>query len=72
MRTLSCLVMVLLAVVSILEGNVALALLFGGIKALIVGLGYMELREAARAHLLAYASGVAALTGVLVLLVRTA
>ena len=71
MRTPSCLVMVVLAVVSFLEGNVALALVFGGIKALIVGFGYMELRGAARAHLLAYASGVAALTGVLLLVVRT-
>lgn len=62
MRRIAFAVMVVLAVVSILEGQLALALLFGGLKALIVGLEYMELRRAARPHAVGFTLGVVALT----------
>jgi len=62
MRRIAFAVMVVLAIVSILEGQLALALLFGGLKALIVGLEYMELRHAARPHAVGFALAVIALT----------
>jgi hypothetical protein len=61
-RKIAFAVMVVLAIVSILEGQLALALLFGGLKALIVGLEYMELRSAARPHAVGFVLAVAALT----------
>ena len=68
MRVIAFVVMVALAVASVLEGSVALAVVFGGVKALIVGLAYMELRDAARPHALGFAAGMVALTGVLLAL----
>ena len=62
MRRIAFAVMVVLAIVSILEGQLALALLFGGLKALIVGLEYMELRRAARPHAVGFALAMIALT----------
>ena len=62
MRRIAFAVMVVLAIVSILEGQLALALLFGGLKALIVGLEYMELRRAARPHAIGFALAVIALS----------
>ena len=68
MRLATFLVMIALAIVSVAEGKLALALAFGGAKAILVGLGYMELRQAARVHMVGFVLAVLALTGCLVLL----
>lgn len=71
MRKVAFAVMIVLAIISILEGQLALALLFAGLKALIVGLEYMELRRAARPHAVGFALAVVALTVGLVALTIT-
>jgi hypothetical protein len=68
MRLAAYLVMMLVVVISVIEGDIALALGLAGLKALLVGVGYMELRHAARPHMLGFAMGMAALTGVLVII----
>lgn len=68
MRVAVYLVMMLVAVIAVIEGELALALALAGVKALLVGVGYMELRHAARSHMLGFAAGVTALTGVLVVI----
>lgn len=71
MRFGAFVIMASLAVLSFAEGHIALGLVFGGIKALLVGLGYMELSRAARPHVVAYVGFVTALTTVLVAIVGT-
>ena len=48
------LVLVALAVASVASGQNAVALTVAGVKTLLVGLEYMELRHAHRAHLAAF------------------
>ncbi len=47
-------VLVALALASVVSGKIALALAIAGLKTLLVGLEYMELRHAHRAHLAAF------------------
>lgn len=68
MRVAAFLVMCALAVVSVIEGRLALGLAFGGAKAILVGVGYMELRHAARVHMAGFVAAMLALTGILVLM----
>lgn len=68
MRVAVYLVMMLVAVIAVIEGEIALALALAGVKALLVGVGYMELGHAARPHMLGFVAGMAALTGALVLI----
>ena len=68
MRLGAFLVMIVLAIISVVEGQLALGLLFGGVKAILVGVGYMELRHAAREHLVGFVVAMLALTGGLVLM----
>lgn len=69
MRVAAFVIMLVLAVISVMEGNLALALAFGGVKAVIVGLAYMELSRSARAHLVGFSVFILAVTGALVLVV---
>jgi len=50
--------LVALALGSVASGRFAIALALAGLKALMVGLEYMELRHAHRAHLAAFAGWV--------------
>ena len=68
MRLATFIVMAVLAVISVTEGNLRLALIFAGIKAVLVGVGYMELRSAAYVHLVGFSLAMFALTGVLILI----
>lgn len=61
-------VLISLAVVAVVHGQLALALVIGGAKAALVGLEYMELRQAARPHAIGFVLGMIAVTGVLVAL----
>ena len=54
MRALCFVTMLVLAVISVAEGNLLLALVFGGAKALLIGVGYMELSKSARVHMLGF------------------
>ena len=65
MRLVIWLLLVGLAIGAGLSGEFALALALGGVKALLVGAQYMELRWAHRAHARAFAFGVIALVLVL-------
>ena len=67
MRALCFVTMLVLAVISVAEGNLPLALVFGGAKALLIGVGYMELSKSARVHMLGFILFVVAVTGTLVL-----
>jgi len=66
MRVVAFAIMVVLAVISVSEGNVVLALVFGGVKALLVGLGYMELGRSALPHMIGFIVFICAVTGALV------
>jgi len=55
MRFAVYLVLVVVAAIAAFSGNLLLALALGGAKALLVGVEYMELRTAARAHALVFA-----------------
>lgn len=67
MRLATWLALVGLAVASVRAGRLDVALGLAGVKALVVGLEFMELRQAARLHAAAWALFVAALVGVLAL-----
>lgn len=68
MRALVFAVLLVLAVAAALSGHVHVALALGGVKALLVGVEFMELRHAARRHALGFAALVAGLVLVLVLI----
>ncbi len=70
MRVAAFLVMCALAVVSVIEGQLALALALSGAKAILIGVGYMELSQAARTHMAGFIAGVVVLTSVLLLIAR--
>jgi hypothetical protein len=70
MRIGAYIAMVLLVVGAVASGNMALALAVGGAKTAIVGVEFMELRQAARPHMVAFLVGTMALTVVLVALTR--
>lgn len=57
-----------LSVLSVLQGRVQVALMLAGLKALLVGLEFMELRHAARVHAAGYVLFVAFVVVVLQLL----
>ncbi|HEY8431440.1 MAG TPA: hypothetical protein VIL20_23830 [Sandaracinaceae bacterium] len=68
MRAFVYVILLALAVGSAVHGRIALALALGGAKAVLVGIEYMELRGAARAHAAGFVAGVLVLTGILVAL----
>lgn len=68
MRFAAYVLMIGLVLAAVATGNIALALALGGAKAVIVGLEFMELRHAARAHAVAFVIAMIALTGGLVAL----
>lgn len=68
MRLLVYLFLLAATVASMAAGRVALALAIAGAKAVVVGLEYMELRHAHRAHAVGFALGMVALVAVLALI----
>lgn len=68
MRAAAYASMAVLVVSAVAVGVLWPALVGAGIKTLIVGLEFMELRRAARPHMVAFVLGTAALTGLLVAL----
>ena len=68
MRLFVYLALLFLAALAVGTANLAIALGLAGVKATLVGLEYMELRHAARAHALGYVGFIAALVLVLVAL----
>jgi len=68
MRFAAYVLMIGLLGIALYTGDIALALAAGGAKALLVGVEFMELRHAARAHLVGFALFTIALTGGLVAL----
>lgn len=70
MRVAAFLLMCALAVFSVMEGRLVIGLALGGAKAILIGVGYMELNQAARVHMAGFIVAVSALTGVLVLILR--
>ncbi|MCA9536194.1 MAG: hypothetical protein KC593_21055 [Myxococcales bacterium] len=67
MRLATFVCMAVLAVISVTEDQLTLALAFAGVKALLVGVGYMELRSAARIHMVTFSLAMLALAAGLVL-----
>lgn len=67
-NALTWLALVTLSIASVGLGRLDVALTIAGVKAILVGLDFMELRVAARPHLAAYLSYVAFLVAVLLLL----
>lgn len=65
MRVAAYVVMVGLVVSAVAVGEVGIALVVAGAKTTLVGLEYMELRHAARAHAIGFVFGAVALTGLL-------
>lgn len=65
MRAAAFLVLMLLAGLSITVGSFHLALALAAVKAAVVGLVYMDLRHAHRAHAVGFALGVALLLAAL-------
>ncbi len=61
MRLAVYLVLVCMAIGAAVAGELWIALALGGAKALLVGVEYMELRHAARAHALGFALGIVVL-----------
>jgi hypothetical protein len=59
--------MAVLAIISVVDGHLKLALAFAGLKAVMVGFGYMELRSAAYAHAVSFTLAMLALAGGLML-----
>lgn len=68
MRLLTWLALLALSIVSVLVGRLSMALALGALKALLVGLEFMELRHAARVHAAAYVLFLGVLLAVLELL----
>ena len=68
MRAVTYLIMVVLVSAALFTGQIVLGLIAGGIKALLVGLEFMELRHAARPHAVVYTLWVLAITGLLLIL----
>ena len=68
MRLVVYIALLSFAALAVGTANLAFALCLAGAKAALVGLEYMELRHAARAHALGYLGVVAALVLVLVAL----
>lgn len=64
-RVIAWLALVAAAVAAFAWGSVIPALVLGGVKALVVGEQFMELRTAHPAHRVVFALGVAGLVGVL-------
>lgn len=69
MRALVYFALLALALGAVLTNELRLALVLAGTKALLVGVEYMELRSAARLHMLGFAAVIAALVLVLVVIV---
>lgn len=72
MRLAVYLVLVGLAVASVASGWVVVALALAGVKAVLVGLEYMELRHAHPAHAVGFVAGLVLLVGVLLLVAGAA
>ncbi len=68
MRALAFLTLLALAVASVAVGSLPVALLLAGVKAVVVGLVFMELHDAHRAHAVGFALAVALVIAVLVAL----
>lgn len=67
MRLLAFATLLLLAGLSIAVGSFHLALVLAAVKAIVVGLLYMDLRHAHRAHAAGFAIGVALLIAIVAL-----
>lgn len=65
MQAVSWLVLVALSVTSVVSGHLWAALVLGGLKAVLVGLDFMELRHAARVHAVAFVLFLAVLLAIL-------
>jgi hypothetical protein len=60
-RLAAYVVLVALAIAAVFAGELWIALVLGGAKALLVAFEYMELRHAARAHAVVFALGMVVL-----------
>lgn len=69
MRALTWVVLIGLSLGSIAANRIDLAFLFAGVKAAMLGLSFMELKDAAREHSLAYLAFVAIVAAVLMIIV---
>lgn len=69
MRLLTWAALVGLAGVAVASGRPVVAVSLGGVKALLVGFEFMELRHAHRLHLAVFSAGIVALTALLAFLV---
>lgn len=67
MRAATWVLLVTLSCVSVASGRLHLALALAAVKAVVVGLEFMELRHAARAHLVAFVGFVGLVTAGLLL-----
>lgn len=65
MQAVTWLALVALSVTSVMQGHLRWALVLAGLKAVLVGLEFMELRHAARLHAAAWVAFVALLVAVL-------
>lgn len=72
MRLIVWVSLVTLAVVAVWSGHLAIALALAGVKALLVGFQYMELRWAHRAHAASFALAVAGVVVLLEVITRAA
>lgn len=72
MRLAAYVLMLVLLAAAMVSGDLRLALAAAGLKAIVVGLEFMELRHAARGHMVGFVLGIAAVAGLLVTLVTTA
>lgn len=70
MRLATWFVLVTLAVLGLAMGHPRIGFALAGVKALALGLEFMELKHAARIHAAVFVLGVAAMVGVLVGIVR--
>jgi hypothetical protein len=70
-RRLVWVLLIVLALASVIAGRLEVALALAGVKALLVGAQFMELRHAHRAHAAAFAAWVLTLVAVLELLARS-
>lgn len=72
MRFVVWMSLVTLAIAAVVSGQLAIALALAGVKALLVGFQYMELRWAHRAHAASFAGAVIGLMVLLEFITRAA
>lgn len=69
MRLITWLLLVALSLISVSAGRIDLALFLAAVKAVLLGLSFMELKDAARVHAVGYVAFVTVVAGVLAILV---